>query len=199
MVINSFFTMNGVAATGLSPIISIWQITGNTRAGVVVDQPTVELGNGFYTFDFGAYSDQNDYTVLVDAGSSMNAFGRYNVASISPVPASVATIDTTTINDIVQGVWNESAVDHMIAGSTGALLNQTKADTTAILVDVVGITQLLQVLKKYERNRTKIDATAKTLTVYDNDGVTPIQVFNLKDGAGAASVAEVMERVPTLP
>lgn len=56
--------------------------------------------------------------------------------------------------------------------------------------------QILLTLLKYQENRTKVDHTAKTLTVYDNDQVTPLKIFDLKDALGVASVSDVSERVP---
>lgn len=47
-----------------------------------------------------------------------------------------------------------------------------------------------------ERGRWKIDEVAKTLTYYDEDGVTPIQVFDLKDADGNPTSENPYERVP---
>lgn len=198
MIINSFFARNGIAATGLTPVISVWSVVGNTRTPVVNAQPTVELGDGFYSYDFTAYDHNVDYIVMVDAGSTMTQSGRYNIASLTPSQSNMVTIEQDVIDQIVDGMWDANATDYTIAGTTGEMLNHIKADTAAISVELIGVNQLLTALKKYENNRTKIDTAAKTLTVYDNDGVTPIQVFNLKDSTGAASVTEVAERVPTL-
>lgn len=198
MLINSFFARNGIAATGLTPVISIWSVVGNTRTPVVTSQSTTELGDGFYSYDFTLFDSAIDYIVSVDAGPTMTQSGRYNIASITPALSKAVTVEQTVIDQIVDGVWDAVATDYTISGTTGEMLNHIKADTTSIAVDIIGIKQLLTVLKKYENNRTKIDTTAKTLTVYDDDKVTPIQVFNLKDSAGVASVAEVAERVPTL-
>jgi len=198
MLINSFFARNGIAATGLTPVISIWSVAGNTRTPVVTSQSTTELGDGFYSYDFATFDSSIDYIVSVDAGPTMTTSGRYNIASITPALSKAVTVEQTVIDQIVDGVWDAVATDYTISGTTGEMLNHIKADTTSIAVDIIGIKQLLTVLKKYENNRTKIDTTAKTLTVYDDDKVTPIQVFNLKDSAGVASVAEVAERVPTL-
>jgi len=57
------------------------------------------------------------------------------------------------------------------------------------------ITIIAEVLK-YSKNRTKIDATAFTLTVYDDDGTTPLEVFDLKDENGVASITSIFERIP---
>lgn len=47
---------------------------------------------------------------------------------------------------------------------------------------------------KHTKNRWKI--AANQLTVYDDDGVTPLQVFNLKDSSGAPTMTEPYERDP---
>lgn len=194
MVINSFFTRNGNIATGLSPLVYIWQMVGTTKTAIVTGALATETGNGFYAYDFTAYNGSLDYTVMVDAGASMTVYGRYNIATITP--NAEVTISQTNIDQITNGVWDADRMDHNISGSTGEALNQIKADTTSISLAIVTIDQLLRTLTKYEANRTKIDTVAKTLTVYDDDKVTPIRVFDLKDTLGNASVAEVAERNP---
>jgi len=57
------------------------------------------------------------------------------------------------------------------------------------------INTLCNYIKKLENNRLKIDATANTLTIYDDDG-TPLRVFNLKDSVGAPANENIYERVP---
>ena len=63
-------------------------------------------------------------------------------------------------------------------------------------LDINTIVGIVNTLLKYEKNRTRVDKNAFTLTVYDDDGVTPLKVFNLKDFTGAASYTEVAERMP---
>jgi stress response protein SCP2 len=63
------------------------------------------------------------------------------------------------------------------------------------MVSQSAITLLIELLLKYERNRTRIDVAQATLTIYDNDNVTPLTVFSLKDHMGNPSVAEVCERL----
>lgn len=104
--------------------------------------------------------------------------------------------DVPTVAQIADGVWDEIGTDHLLAGSTGLILSQTKADTTAISLTDMQIKSIVEILLKYEGNRTKIDKIAKTLTVYDNDMTTIIKVFDLKDSTGAPSITEVAERVP---
>lgn len=70
-----------------------------------------------------------------------------------------------------------------------ACCNETRNNTEAILV-------LLDLVRKYDSNRTRIDPIAQTLTVYDDDGVTPLTIFELKDEDGNLSITEVYERDP---
>ena len=49
---------------------------------------------------------------------------------------------------------------------------------------------------KYQQNRTLINETDKTLTVFDDDQLTPLKVFDLSDGNGNPSIEQIYERVP---
>lgn len=48
-------------------------------------------------------------------------------------------------------------------------------------------------IRKVETGRWKIDANQ--MTFYDDDGSTPLLVFNLKDSTGAPTMADVFERI----
>lgn len=54
----------------------------------------------------------------------------------------------------------------------------------------------VSIIRKIETNRWKLDATAFTFTVYDDDEVTPLYVWDLTNASGAPSVNAVFERVP---
>jgi hypothetical protein len=59
-----------------------------------------------------------------------------------------------------------------------------------------GIADAITLLQKYEENRSVIDKDNKTLTIYDDDEVTPILSFSLRNSEGDPSVDEVAERLP---
>jgi hypothetical protein len=113
-----------------------------------------------------------------------------------PTAATVISTAVPTVGQIAQAVWDEDYAAHSIAGTYGLLAQQMATDANNAHLVAMQAVSLMEVLLKYERNRTKIDKTAFTLTVYDDDGVTPIRVFNLKNSLGAPSVTEVTERVP---
>lgn len=52
----------------------------------------------------------------------------------------------------------------------------------------------ITIIKKILRNRWRI--TSNQLIIYDDDEVTPIRTFNLKDSAGDPSSTDIFERDP---
>lgn len=72
----SFFLKNGLPATGLSPTIRIREI-GSTNL-VVTDDAMVEIGDGFYSYDFSLLFDPNiQYAVRVDGTTSLRSNERW--------------------------------------------------------------------------------------------------------------------------
>lgn len=94
-------------------------------------------------------------------------------------------------------MWDEPRLSHTTIGTTGEAVNLDRADITAIRVtDLPAILALLDLVRKYDTNRTVIDPTTKTLTVYDDDCSTVLRVFQLYDSTGTPSIADVCEREP---
>lgn len=129
-----------------------------------------------------------------------------------------------TASQVANAVWNQLTSSNNINNSFGNAINQIKLGTETIenkvnvidtnlllldtALDIVHInvlsvlsnlslaTELINTVLKYSTNRSKVDKNNKTLTIYDDDGVTPIKIFNLKDFLGSPSVTEVAERAP---
>lgn len=91
-------------------------------------------------------------------------------------------------------VWTKIA-----AGSPsqtyGDILSNVGSSTDTIQVDITNILSVTNEIIKYSKNRTKIDPIAYTLTIYDNDDITPLRVFDLKDENGIATVTSIFERI----
>jgi PKD repeat protein len=196
MIISSFFTSNGLPTTGLTPTIKVWKLDVASNTLIVNNDSVEEVGDGFYKYNFTAYDDTKNYTAIVDAGIGMTSWGRYSVAALPSATDALFTIDNTNIQQIVDGVWDATAGDYTSLGTFGLLVNETNADAKQAHINTNTCLTLLDILVKYEHNRTKVDKVAMTLTVYQNDGVTPLTVFDLKDSTGAPSVTEVCERLP---
>lgn len=183
-IITAFFTNNGVPQTGLTPTVDIWELhptIPTTNPQVVTGGAVTEIGGGWYRYDFLTYDSTLDYSIIFDGGVSLNAGERYHVAGNESYS---------------EDIWNQTASSSTAADTMGLLQNQTAADSALTNITLVTAISLLELLLKYDRNRTAIDKTLMTLTVYDDDGVTPLTVFNLLDGTGTPSVAEVCIRDP---
>ena len=214
IVIGSYFENNVGPLTGLSPTIRIWEIGGNGNALVVgapcglgssVDGVMAEVGDcgsppsahdGFYQFIFTdtiGYDPTKTYVARVDAGPAIPTQFRYQVSDITPI---------VSADDVAFAVWEELRVDHISAGSMGEAISQTRANTIDIANQLYlgadSVLEIVRVLLKMESGRTKIDPVNHTLTVYDEDCVTPLRVFELLDSTGTPSVQDICERKPIL-
>lgn len=192
MYIGSFFADEGIPRLGLTPTIRIWEVTETSETLTINGAALTEVGDGFYKYNFTTYDSTKDYMFRVDGGSVLTDTDRYHYGSTG-----YAKLEQQTIDQISDGVWDETASDHLGGGSTGEALATIKSDTSSTAISVISLNTLVTTLLKYEKNRTVIDKTSMTLTIYDDDCTTPLHVFYLKDSNGNLSVTEVCERVPT--
>ena len=206
-LITSFFTRSGVPAADIPivtagfPVIRIWEViavdqtlvigtpegTGDPGGGVGTDGimtilfdktagvpgsgglPVAGSIDGFYKFEFTTamgFVPTSNYVARVDGGTSIPAGERYQVVKFGP---------NDNIDVKVDAIWEEPSAGHVTIGTMGSLLD---------------------VLRKYETNRTVVDPIAKTLTVYDDDCTTVLRVFDLLDSSGFPSTDSVCERKP---
>lgn len=198
LIINSFFTNNGVPALGLTPTLRIWEVDGTAHMLVSGGSPIntmIEVGDGFYKFEFTTilgFDATKNYVFRSDGGVTLSDTERYQEGATEEV----SIIDEDKA-DIVDQVWDETATDHLGAGTTGFLLSAIKADTTLIAA-------CCDLVRKFQTNRTFIDKTAKQLIIFDDDDTTILHKFDLYDdtgaigtpGAGTPSIAPVCEKVP---
>lgn len=131
--------------------------------------------------------------------------GNYNVTVNLSTSNLVDAISTSgaTPSSIADEVWNRMATTHLGSGTFGEFINLIKATGDTNFNRLIQVnekldiaTTLINTLIKYQGNRTKINQTEKTLTVYDDDGITALKVFDLKNFDGINSITEVAERDP---
>jgi hypothetical protein len=134
-----------------------------------------------------------DGILLVEGGGDpfLNTLGSFVVRVNYQQPVQAITVATgggggLTQSQVAEAVWNATLASYNNPGSAGAAQNQ-----------IATLVTLANTLLKYQRNRTKVDQNAYTLTVYDDDGTTPIRIFDLRNFAGLPSLTEVAERIPT--
>ena len=98
--------------------------------------------------------------------------------------------------DITAGTCYLRGIYALTDNSTGTftIIQETNIDIIQFTLDNMAV--VLDTIHKYHKNRTLIDENAFTLTVFDDDNVTPIIVFDLKDESGIASITSIFERFP---
>lgn len=201
ITITSHFSKNGIPSINLTPTIRIWEVNTHTLLigapdgtklnidGIMTEMVSSPAGtqDGFYKFEFTTilgFDDSKQYLIKVDGGASENNYQRYQVSQIDP------------IIDVVDAMFNEPIIQHTQVGSFGEKINQLSANTEQLTLNLIDVMALLDLVLKYDTNRTKIDIVNHTLTVYDDDCSTPLRTFKLYDANGIPSVADVIERRP---
>lgn len=79
VVIMSAFQNNGAPATGLTPVITIYDLSDNSV--VVNAQNMTEVANGIYKYSFASYDYTKDYAIYVDGTATLNDVDRYQYGS----------------------------------------------------------------------------------------------------------------------
>jgi hypothetical protein len=168
MYISSPFTNAGVPQIGLFPTIRIRKISDN--ALVVTDAAMIEVGEGWYKYDFVGYDPVEGYTIRCDGGAGLPVNERYTFAGNSEPSESL----------IASAVWDEMLAGHSSSGTAGK-----------IVVDALAA---IEIVKLVETGRWKI--FNNQMIFYAGDGSTPLLTFNLKDSAGNPTMQDVFERDP---
>jgi len=173
-VISSLFTSSGTPVLGLSPTIRIWEVLTAGDVLIVTDAPMTEVGDGFYKYEFATYDPLKDYLFRTYGGATLPTSEQYQKASN---------------RNSAKEVWSADTASNNLAGSFGEAVNDININVSTALT-------VLDILLKYQSNRTKVDPVANTLTIYDDDGISILQVFNLYDDTGTPNSECVYERRP---
>lgn len=150
------------------------------------------------------FTDEGD-SILVPVDGDFKIVIEQTVSSLTEVitPAASGGTGQPSAQDIASAVWDQAALANIGTGTFGAYINMIKAGNDNIVsgvndikISIATVTDLINTLTKFETNRTRVDQTERRLYVYDNDGVTVLKVFDLKDFAGLPSVTQIAERSP---
>lgn len=121
--------------------------------------------------------------VITDLGN-----GVYNIA--------LTGTDASTLGYAPLNITAPNALENndVILYVIPATLGDVKADTGTILTASAATLTLADQLRKAAYGRWKIENDQ--LTIYDDDGTTPLEVFDLKDADGNPSMVSIFERTP---
>ena len=123
-MIQSNFQNNGVPATGLTPAITVYDLSDNS---VVVNASAMsEVANGIYKYSFTTYDVTKEYAIYVDGGVTLDNTDRYQYSS---------NANEGTDTFIETAVWDAQSLAHVGTGTMGKLAADTniKADDAATL------------------------------------------------------------------
>lgn len=166
-----------------------------------------------FTDCFDGIADPNSAPVIdmgseVVGGGGAVAMHRYS-GSLIVTNANAAIQTASTFTFVAGSILFDSTIEAgtyvvygdaiVVDNSTGTaiIIDQTvNADVERVVVNTDNIQTVMLDIRRYDTNRTKIDKNAFTLTVYADDGTTPLTIYDLKDSTGVASVTEIFERVP---
>jgi len=160
---------------------------------IVVDLTKVRINGVMFSDDFeSAWVDKDLNPVYPALAASLVNAIQPSLEGLSiPTSAQNAAAVRTELSPELANM--DAAVS---TRATQASVDAIQADIDAIEVTLSNMSTVIDTMYKYGKNRTKIDKVAKTMTIYDDDNVTPIKVFDLRDDAGVASVESIYERIP---
>jgi hypothetical protein len=120
MIITAFFSASGTPETGLSPTVNIRRI--DTGALVITAGAMSEVGDGFYKYDFVAYSSSLEYSILCDGTSALTGYDRYAIGTLDANNDVLATATSLAAVQVVVDLIEDINRNRMeITNSTGAV------------------------------------------------------------------------------
>lgn len=175
-------------------------ISGNlfTRDG---SSPFVQTLGNFNVLMRQNVSNLVDTVNVSGSGSSTNT----DVAAIAQAVRNALSTELARIDVAISSRASQQSVNDIISeidsivintADMAADLSSIRPDVAEIQVDITGMLAAVDLTRKLTTNRTRIDHSAKTLTIYDDDHATPLRVYSLRNRNGHGSTNEVYEKMP---
>lgn len=148
-------------------------------------------------------ADASDVAAAITSATS----GLATASALTTVGGNVTSIKAKTDN-LPSDPADESLIEAAITAATAPLataaaLTTVGGNVTALLSDVADVQTAVDagaedsaISRKVLTGRYKLDTEANTLTFYDDDGTTPLYVFDTLDADAAPTTDGVFERVP---
>ena len=192
------------AASGFRGWFAVAQSSGALRTGLVAGDFTVTIVDpsgtmtsipavaesiklGLYTFTIPAIfltgNGVGEYGVSIEVDTFAGPSGPPHVRAVL---SHVLRVSLKDLDDITSGagiadaVWDELLAGHTLAGSAGEALARVD-----VPVSTRGDLARLILIEKILRNKLITDPVAGTITVYDDDSVTPLITAALYEDVAA--------------
>lgn len=123
MYIVVYFSESGVPKSGLLPTIIIRQIS--TGEMIINGGECVEIGNGFYRYDFVEYDYTKNYAILCDGGIVLNDYERYVVLGNDSIvdDMNYALENNLTLQKVLGLLHHNMSIDNTTYDQFGNLTN----------------------------------------------------------------------------
>lgn len=132
-LITAFFQKDGVPETGLSPTIDIIEITPTTNVSIVDDDPMVEVGLGFYKYNFTSYDETKNFVILADGTATLSGAERF-----------CAAVNDSFEEDITCSIWGADVTLFTATSTFGGVVNLIrKIGTNRTRIDKIAKTLTL--------------------------------------------------------
>lgn len=194
------FKDSGVPKTGLTPSINIIDVTNiNSPAPVSLSHSVVEIGSGFYGFDFSEYTINHAYLVYLDGGISLSAVDRYREDGID-VDGNMIYNMSADIKDLAEGITGFDAIKAVVdvTNSAVSLISNSTKNTWAgpeeVTIPDLGSVQKRIYMSIFNNSGSMEDPDGEHIQVkvYDSAGVdvttdylTGVEpVYMTRDGLG---------------
>jgi hypothetical protein len=168
---------------GIAALPSLAEIEAST---VLAKEATIEALNDLSLIELDASiaiavadikgAEDKDLTEVFNNTLTVDLTG---IATSAEIDAAVVDLKGSDNKDLTQVFNNIPAID-----------------LTPVTDELALVKTQATLARKHLTNRDKIDKTAKTLVRYDDDGVTPLATFDLKNSNGDASSDSIFEKVP---
>lgn len=205
MLLLAYFSSSGSPATGLTPTITVRDVSDGSA--VVNAQAMTETGSGFYKYDYAGYDTTKNYVILCAGGITLVGTERYAVADsgdsgyISDVKTKIdtnldAAISTRTKPADTQArvtLVDTCTVNTDMRGTNGALTDKAGFSLSATGADLI------------LKSSTFIQAVVAALNELATYGLTALNTLLVTTGIKAATipipadstgVTEILTRIP---
>jgi len=149
---------------------------------VLAVQPSLE-GLSIPSADDTATAVRTELTpelTLVDASISSRA----TQTSVDNVQTDVTTID------------GKAEALALVVDNVDTTVTNIDSKVDTIDVTINNILSITEEVLKYGKNRSRIDPVNYQMIIYENDGVTELKRYDLKDRNNVASILEIFDKVP---
>ena len=166
---------------------------------VVYDPTKVEVSGVLFSDNFDTpwlYTEnmQPVYPALVSSLVTGVDIEAVTAPSATTVASAVRTELNTELTRIDVATSTRASQTSVDAVQTTVDSIETKVD--AVIVTLGNMSSVINEMIKYSKNKTIIDPNAHTMTIYDDNGIDPLHVFDLQDADGVASITDIYRRIP---